>query len=73
MPDISMCFGQYCPRRDKCYRAMAKPDKIQSYGDFETDCKLHDYRNQIEKVDEYKVNSGGLINELVQIVHGIHT
>ena len=47
MPDISMCFGQYCPRRDKCYRAMAKPDSVQTYGDFETDCELHEYRNQL--------------------------
>lgn len=48
MPDISMCFGKYCPRKDKCYRAMAKPDRVQTYGDFETDCKLHEYRNQMK-------------------------
>lgn len=47
MPDISMCFGKYCPRKDKCYRAMAKPDRVQTYGDFETDCELHEYRNQL--------------------------
>lgn len=48
MPDISMCFGKYCPRKDKCYMAMAKPDRVQTYGDFETDCELHDYRNQMK-------------------------
>ena len=52
MPDISMCFGQYCPRRDKCYRAMAKPDRVQTYGDFETDCRLHEYRNQLKLKDD---------------------
>lgn len=27
---------------------MAKPDRVQTYGDFEIDCELHDYRNQWE-------------------------
>ena len=34
MPNITMCTSQTCERREECYRAMAKPDKIQSYGDF---------------------------------------
>lgn len=51
MPDISMCFGKHCPKREECYRAIAKPDKIQSYGDFEIDCELHNYRN-LMKMDK---------------------
>jgi hypothetical protein len=32
MPDISMCYDQDCPNREKCYRFMATPDKpYQSY------------------------------------------
>lgn len=26
MPDISMCKGEGCPLKEKCYRHMAKPD-----------------------------------------------
>ena len=32
MPDITMCTSQTCERRGQCYRATAKPDKMQSYG-----------------------------------------
>ena len=32
MPDMTMCFGQECPFKEKCYRYTAKPDKLyQSY------------------------------------------
>ena len=32
MPDIAMCKGDGCSRREQCYRAMAKPDKYwQTY------------------------------------------
>lgn len=32
MPDITMCQGTDCPLRDRCYRFVAKPDKLwQSY------------------------------------------
>jgi len=38
MPDISMCMKKECPKFNKCYRAMAKPDKgWQSYSEFQ-DC-----------------------------------
>ena len=37
MPDITMCFSEDCPMREKCYRATANPDPIyQSYADFST-------------------------------------
>lgn len=47
MPDISMCLGKACKKKNQCFRAMAKPDKFQSYGCFEEDCKTHEYRNRI--------------------------
>lgn len=32
MPDISMCSGDGCPIKEKCYRFTAKPDEyLQSY------------------------------------------
>jgi len=32
MPDISMCNGYDCPKRNKCYRFTARPDEYwQSY------------------------------------------
>ena len=32
MPDITMCKGGGCPRKDKCYRYTAKPcEYMQSY------------------------------------------
>jgi hypothetical protein len=33
MPDICMCASKDCPDRHKCFRAVAKPDRFQSYGD----------------------------------------
>lgn len=38
MPDITMCTSQTCERREQCYRAIVKPDKIQSYADFTSLC-----------------------------------
>jgi len=38
MPDITMCMSTECPERKNCYRAMAKPDRYQSYADFEYTC-----------------------------------
>jgi len=35
MPDISMCCNLDCPVKKKCYRWMAKPDKWQSYAEFD--------------------------------------
>jgi hypothetical protein len=32
MPDICMCEGGECPKRQECYRFKAKPDEyLQSY------------------------------------------
>ena len=32
MPDISMCNGEGCPRKETCYRFTAKPSEfMQSY------------------------------------------
>ena len=36
--DITMCTSQSCQNREQCYRAMAKPDKYQSYADFTKLC-----------------------------------
>ena len=35
--DITMCTSSTCQNREQCYRAMAKPDKYQSYADFTKD------------------------------------
>ena len=29
-----MCISKDCPKRKKCYRSIAKPDKFQSWGAF---------------------------------------
>jgi len=31
VPDISMCQGDECPLKEKCYRYLAKPNEYQSY------------------------------------------
>ena len=31
MPDIAMCDGEGCRKRQTCYRFTAKPDKAQTY------------------------------------------
>lgn len=46
MPDITMCTSQSCQNREQCYRAMAKPDKYQSYADFTSLCAERDSRCQ---------------------------
>ena len=36
MPDITMCQGDNCPIKDKCYRFTAHADELwQSYANFE--------------------------------------
>lgn len=37
MADISMCANGECPRRQNCYRAMAKPSAWQSWIGFSPD------------------------------------
>jgi hypothetical protein len=34
MPDISMCKNEDCPVKNNCYRFLAKPSFLQSYGLF---------------------------------------
>ena len=46
MPDITMCTSKTCERRKQCYRATAKPDKMQSYADFTSLCADRDFRCQ---------------------------
>jgi hypothetical protein len=46
MPDITMCTSSTCQNREQCYRAMAKPDKYQSYADFTKLCAEKDFRCQ---------------------------
>ncbi len=31
MADISMCKGEFCSKRDTCYRYLAKADRYQAY------------------------------------------
>lgn len=38
MPDITMCTSETCALKECCYRVMAKPDKLQSYSNFEYMC-----------------------------------
>ena len=39
MPDISMCFGRGCKKKNKCYRHCAEWDRYeQSYANFEEQC-----------------------------------
>jgi len=38
MPDISMCNGKNCPKKDKCYRYRAILNRYQSYSMFEESC-----------------------------------
>ena len=43
MPDITMCRSSDCPKRSHCYRAQAKPDKLQSYSDFSAKCFQYNF------------------------------
>ena len=38
MSDITMCASENCPKREKCYRAMAKASEYQSWSNFEYTC-----------------------------------
>ena len=46
--DITMCCCEECKRRNKCYRYMAVPEKIQSYSNFENICKTEGYSQFLE-------------------------
>lgn len=47
MPDISMCLSVNCDKKDTCYRARAKPDRFQSWSNFEEFCKKDNYKYYI--------------------------
>lgn len=36
--DITMCISENCEMREKCYRVRAKPEKYQSWSNFEYTC-----------------------------------
>lgn len=38
-----MCRSSDCPKRSHCYRAQAKPDKLQSYSDFSAECFQYNF------------------------------
>ena len=38
-----MCRSNGCPKRNHCYRAQAKPDKLQSYSDFSAECFQYNF------------------------------
>lgn len=48
MPDITMCLTRTCPKRNQCYRYMAKPDRYQSYANYTELCI-----KEIEKSEYY--------------------
>lgn len=54
MPDITMCMSKTCPRRESCYRALARPDRLQSYSDFTELCKdTNEYYWSVDNTDVY--------------------
>lgn len=38
-----MCRSSDCPKSSHCYRAQAKPDKLQSYSDFSAECFQYNF------------------------------
>ncbi len=56
MPDISMCRGGDCPKKETCYRYTATPDRRwQSYFTeviFDRDGKCNEYLADWRKVKE---------------------
>ena len=58
MPDITMCNGEDCPLKKKCYRYMALPEKLQPYfceSPIEGDkCSSFMPFNSKDKIDESK-------------------
>lgn len=52
-----MCRSSDCPKRSHCYRAQAKPDKLQSYSDFFAECFQYNFLrfwSMSEESDEMK-------------------
>ena len=62
MPDITMCCSSDCHKRSHCYRAQAKPDKLQSYSDFSAECFQYNFLrfwSMSEESDEMKNSNKG--------------
>ena len=57
--DITMCTSTECPVRKTCYRAQAKPDRLQSYSNFEYTCHENNgFKHYIQlTVEEIKQQS----------------
>lgn len=53
MTDITMCSSENCPMKNKCYRYESKPNKIQSYSNYEYTC------NEESGFDEFIKMKGG--------------
>ena len=53
--DITMCTSGNCPMREECYRVRAKPEKHQSWSNFEYTCNensgFEDFIHYIKKSD----------------------
>lgn len=45
MPDISMCKGGKCPKKDDCYRYTVQPSEVQSYFSMPPYCIILDEFN----------------------------
>lgn len=56
MPDITMCMSKDCPKKNECYRSMAKPDIYQSYADYGKICLENDYKYFWETIVQKKKN-----------------
>ena len=52
---VRMCMSKNCPKKNECYRSMAKPDKYyQSYADYGKICLENDYKYFWETIVQKK-------------------
>ena len=52
---VRMCLSKDCPKKNECYRSMAKPDKYyQSYADYGKICLENDYKYFWETIVQKK-------------------
>ena len=51
--DITMCTSQNCLYKDKCYRVRAKPEKYQSWSNFEYTCNENSGFEDFIKYDDF--------------------
>ena len=55
-----MCCSSDCSKRSYCYRAQAKPNKLQSYSDFTAQCFQYNfiqYWGMSKESDDMKGNN----------------